>query len=148
MAGAGGRATRSRSTGGHRGLEEGRAAVAARLRSAFQSGRGAGRRAQPSRSAPLPRTLRPRGAARSLCGRHPARRVDDPPGALVSRAGALLGLPLLIAIAASCSTPNPPTAAPPPAAMPRANVLLVTIDTLRADRVGAYGGKTGVTPTL
>ena len=32
--------------------------------------------------------------------------------------------------------------------MPRANVLLVTIDTLRADRVGAYGGKAGVTPTL
>jgi arylsulfatase A-like enzyme/Flp pilus assembly protein TadD len=32
--------------------------------------------------------------------------------------------------------------------MPRANVLLVTMDTLRADRVGAYGGKAGVTPTL
>jgi arylsulfatase A-like enzyme/Flp pilus assembly protein TadD len=32
--------------------------------------------------------------------------------------------------------------------MPRANVLLVTIDTLRADQVGAYGGRSGVTPTL
>jgi arylsulfatase A-like enzyme/Flp pilus assembly protein TadD len=29
-----------------------------------------------------------------------------------------------------------------------ANVLLVTIDTLRADRVGAYGGTVGLTPTL
>ncbi len=28
------------------------------------------------------------------------------------------------------------------------NVLLVTIDTLRADRVGAYGNTTGLTPTL
>ena len=34
------------------------------------------------------------------------------------------------------------------AALPRANVLLVTIDTLRADRVGAYGGAAGATPTL
>ena len=32
--------------------------------------------------------------------------------------------------------------------MPRANVLLITIDTLRADRVGAYGGPPGITPTL
>src|SRR5687768_11530190 len=31
---------------------------------------------------------------------------------------------------------------------PRSNVLLVTIDTLRADRVGAYGAKAAVTPTL
>src|SRR4051794_34209379 len=28
------------------------------------------------------------------------------------------------------------------------NVLLVTIDTLRRDRVGAYGGANGLTPTL
>src|SRR6478672_9401347 len=28
------------------------------------------------------------------------------------------------------------------------NVLLVTIDTLRADRVGAYGSSLGLTPTL
>jgi arylsulfatase A-like enzyme/Tfp pilus assembly protein PilF len=28
------------------------------------------------------------------------------------------------------------------------NVLLITIDTLRADRVGAYGARTGATPTL
>src|SRR5438094_6675915 len=29
-----------------------------------------------------------------------------------------------------------------------ANVLLVTIDTLRADRVGAYGSVLGLTPTI
>src|SRR5580765_4253982 len=28
------------------------------------------------------------------------------------------------------------------------NVLLITIDTLRADRVGAFGGRAGLTPTL
>ncbi|MBI3402342.1 MAG: sulfatase-like hydrolase/transferase [Acidobacteria bacterium] len=39
--------------------------------------------------------------------------------------------------------------APPPAgALRGANVLLVTIDTLRADRVGAYGSRLGLTPTL
>ena len=35
-----------------------------------------------------------------------------------------------------------------PAALRHANVLLVTIDTLRADRVGAYGSRAGLTPTL
>ena len=41
--------------------------------------------------------------------------------------------------------------APPPtprAALPRANILLVTIDTLRADHVGAYGNTHGLTPTI
>src|SRR6058998_2608872 len=28
------------------------------------------------------------------------------------------------------------------------NVLLITIDTLRADRVGAFGGRSGLTPNL
>lgn len=36
----------------------------------------------------------------------------------------------------------------PPGSLLRHNVLLVTIDTLRADRVGAYGGTAGLTPTL
>ena len=31
---------------------------------------------------------------------------------------------------------------------PRANVVLISIDTLRADRVGAYGSKSGLTPAL
>ncbi len=38
--------------------------------------------------------------------------------------------------------------AKPPARGPRPSVLLVTIDTLRADRVGAYGGPQGVTPNI
>src|SRR5688572_5958716 len=37
--------------------------------------------------------------------------------------------------------------APEPPHAPR-SVLLVTIDTLRADRVGAYGGRGGLTPNL
>ena len=36
----------------------------------------------------------------------------------------------------------------PPAALRGSNVLLVTIDTLRADHVGAYGSSRGVTPTI
>jgi len=35
-----------------------------------------------------------------------------------------------------------------PGGFGRANILLVTIDTLRADRVGAYGGTANLTPTL
>jgi choline-sulfatase len=35
-----------------------------------------------------------------------------------------------------------------PGALRGANVLLVTIDTLRADHVGAYGNRLGLTPTL
>ena len=44
-------------------------------------------------------------------------------------------------------TPGTATAATEPV-LRRANVLLVTIDTLRADRVGAYGSRAGLTPTL
>ncbi len=36
----------------------------------------------------------------------------------------------------------------PPADLRGTNVLLITIDTLRADRLGSYGGKSGLTPTL
>jgi arylsulfatase A-like enzyme/Flp pilus assembly protein TadD len=35
-----------------------------------------------------------------------------------------------------------------PGSAPFSNVLLITIDTLRVDRVGAYGGASGLTPTL
>lgn len=42
----------------------------------------------------------------------------------------------------------PAPASSPEATMARANVLLVTIDTLRTDRVGAYGSTRGLTPTL
>ena len=35
-----------------------------------------------------------------------------------------------------------------PGALRGANVLLVTIDTLRQDRVGAYGNSNGLTPSI
>ena len=70
-------------------------------------------------------------------------------GAAVSLARAWARLSVALAVLAiSCNTPAPPPPAPAAAALPRANVLLVTIDTLRADRVGAYGGPAGLTPTL
>jgi arylsulfatase A-like enzyme/tetratricopeptide (TPR) repeat protein len=49
-----------------------------------------------------------------------------------------------IAFAAGCGRDPEPDAAP--AARP--NVLLVTIDTLRADHVGSYGARNGATPVL
>jgi len=67
----------------------------------------------------------------------------------VSLARALTCLSVALAVLAiSCTRPAPPPPAPAAAALPRANVLLVTVDTLRADRVGAYGGPAGLTPTL
>src|SRR5438309_6718108 len=49
----------------------------------------------------------------------------------------------------SCSGQPRPTAAPiASGALRGANVILVTIDTLRADRVGAYGSVLGLTPTI
>ena len=35
-----------------------------------------------------------------------------------------------------------------PGALRGANVLLITIDTLRQDRVGAYGNRSGLTPNI
>ncbi len=52
-------------------------------------------------------------------------------------------LPLLLLVAA-CDTPAP---APPPEPAPP-SILLVTLDTTRADRIGAYGYARGRTPTL
>src|SRR5258708_6789906 len=53
---------------------------------------------------------------------------------------------LLLACAA-CARREVPSL-PGPGQMRGANVLLVTIDTLRKDRVGAYGNVRGLTPTL
>ena len=50
---------------------------------------------------------------------------------------------LALALAPGCRRAAP---APPPASRP--NVLLVTIDTLRADHVGCYGRAQALTPTL
>lgn len=53
-------------------------------------------------------------------------------------------LTLLLAI--GCSDPPPPEAPTPED--PRPDLLLITVDTLRADRVGAYGDPLAKTPTL
>lgn len=54
---------------------------------------------------------------------------------------------LVVATAAACTGPadRPVTAA---GALRGVNVLLITIDTLRQDRVGAYGNRSGLTPNL
>jgi arylsulfatase A-like enzyme/Flp pilus assembly protein TadD len=61
-------------------------------------------------------------------------------------------LPFLVAAvagAAACRRPSGPARdAVAAAALRGSNVLLVTIDTLRADHVGAYGSSRGLTPTL
>jgi choline-sulfatase len=57
---------------------------------------------------------------------------------------ALLVWPLLMALTgAACSRSGPTARASPPT-----SVLIVSIDTLRADRVGAYGSQLGATPNL
>src|SRR5262252_1166998 len=64
------------------------------------------------------------------------------------RRGAWLALALggaSIAAAASLHARRPPAAS---LRRPGLDVLLVTIDTLRADAVGAYGATTGATPLL
>jgi arylsulfatase A-like enzyme/Tfp pilus assembly protein PilF len=69
----------------------------------------------------------------------------------VTRAPASVRVALaVLAAAAACACNSRSHPAPPPAAgaLRGSNVLLVTIDTLRADRVGAYGSPLGATPTL
>ena len=56
----------------------------------------------------------------------------------------LLAVFVLVALAA-CGGSEPP---PVPAASPTRSLLLVTIDTLRADRVGAYGDGSAQTPVM
>jgi len=53
----------------------------------------------------------------------------------------------LLLVAAACARQAAPTLGAP-WSLRGANVLLVTIDTLRQDRVGAYGNSNGLTPTL
>src|SRR5689334_714257 len=67
--------------------------------------------------------------------------------ALIARWSCVGVLLLSIAIVPGCgSKPAPPPAQA--AGLARGNVLLITIDTLRTDHVGAYGSKRGATPTL
>jgi arylsulfatase A-like enzyme/Tfp pilus assembly protein PilF len=64
----------------------------------------------------------------------------------VSRRG--LGVALLaVVLAPACSRPSA-VGVGAPGSLRGANVLLVTIDTLRQDRVGAYGNRAGLTPTI
>ena len=58
---------------------------------------------------------------------------------------------LRLASAALCTAAAvliPVWAAAPPAAPPRPNLVVVTLDTVRADRLGAYGHATAATPRL
>jgi len=57
--------------------------------------------------------------------------------------GGRAAVALAVALAVACRTGDP--AAPP---QPPRSLLLVTIDTLRADRVGVYGSRDGATPNL
>ena len=54
----------------------------------------------------------------------------------------------VIATLPGCNPTVRPPRSPAAGALRGANVLLVTIDTLRADHVGAYGNPLGLTPTL
>jgi choline-sulfatase len=63
------------------------------------------------------------------------------------RAG-LLAAALAAAVIVGCARQAPPDAGLAAGALRGFNVLLVTIDTLRADHVGAYGSALGLTPTL
>lgn len=53
---------------------------------------------------------------------------------------------LLTAVSAADAQPRKPV--PPAKSQPRPNVILITIDTLRADHVGCYGAQSVKTPTL
>src|SRR4051812_14354279 len=57
-----------------------------------------------------------------------------------TRPGAAAVVIALAAATAACRAPHP--------AAPVRNLLLITIDTLRADHVGAYGAATGATPAI
>src|SRR4029453_18534598 len=58
------------------------------------------------------------------------------------------GLSVVVATAAACSSGSTPRTPLAHGDFRGANVLLVTIDTLRADRLGSYGSGAGLTPTL
>ena len=64
------------------------------------------------------------------------------------RARWIIGLVLAGGAAAAAWTWPGRRDVPPHAALRGANILLVTIDTLRIDRLGAYGNASGLTPTL
>jgi arylsulfatase A-like enzyme/tetratricopeptide (TPR) repeat protein len=66
---------------------------------------------------------------------------------ITSKAWRACGALTIVATAAACSSPAGRALASP-GSLRRANVLLITIDTLRQDRVGAYGNRNGLTPNI
>ena len=57
----------------------------------------------------------------------------------ILRSAFCIQLLILLALTLSCTRKEPPS---------RPNVLLITLDTLRADHVGAYGSRSGATPSI
>ena len=55
---------------------------------------------------------------------------------------------MLWMLLAACTDVDPELPPEPPPGEPAPDILLITIDTLRADRVGAYGDPLALTPTL
>src|SRR3954454_8348043 len=156
-------------------MAEGRGAAAARLRSAVQPRHAARRQRYAGRGDSVPRAIPARGAGPAVRARSGERaeggHAPGEPRAMRTGFGVRRsafgvrgsgfwvlgsrfwvlgsGFLLLAALCGSCRRGSGP-AAPPLAggALRGANVLLVTIDTLRADHVGAYGSALGATPTL
>jgi choline-sulfatase len=77
-----------------------------------------------------------------------AEAGHDREPAKLARLSRLMFLLAAVAGAAACRPGAPAREAVAAAALRGSNVLLVTIDTLRADQVGAYGSRRGLTPTL
>ncbi len=66
---------------------------------------------------------------------------------ITSKAWRACGALTIVAAAAACGRPADRAPANP-GSLRGANVLLITIDTLRQDRVGAYGNHNGLTPNI
>ncbi|PYR37335.1 MAG: hypothetical protein DMF93_18120, partial [Acidobacteria bacterium] len=68
---------------------------------------------------------------------------------MIARSQRRLGRVVVVAIAAAVACSRPAQhELPAPGSLRGANVLLVTIDTLRQDRVGAYGNPNHLTPSI
>src|SRR6185436_2418696 len=143
LAGAGRRDHRSRPQRRRRGVAACGTAAAARLRSPLQSRHGAGGRRSSRRGSAVSHPLPEGGAARPLRARFPSSGGGAGKGAAVKGLAAVA-----IGLTIACGGGVPARQEVASGALRGANVLLVTIDTLRADRVGAYGAASGATPTL
>src|SRR4051812_13279479 len=85
---------------------------------------------------------KPQGAASSQRGNSPGRKRSFP--ALAASIAVCSVLIITIGLGKWRRTATRLT----PGACRGCNVLLITIDTLRVDRVGAFGGRPGLTPNL